>query len=149
MGGSQPTPLEKLSWRIQTEFETKKLIGDIPINDEEYEALVQYLKNKLQWLKKLKLKDINDRTLCVALVQIGIRYYDSSFWPHVAKQIGLDFLSKDEQDLLGKSFFRTMNVREKYVLGSSDRVYAILMQGFVCDNYAPNRKTEFPKKNRN
>ena len=137
MGAAQPTPLEKLSWRIQTEFETKKLIGDIPINDEEYEILIQYLGNKLQWLKKLKLKDINDRTLCVALVQIGIRHYDSSFWPHVAKEIGLDTLSQDEQDLLGKSFFRTMNVRDKYVLGSSDRVYAILMQGFVCDNYAP------------
>lgn len=31
----------------------------------------------------------------------------------------------------------TNNAREKYVLGSSDRVYAILMQGFVCDNYVP------------
>ena len=104
----QLEPEEKLCLRIQREFEKKKLIGDIPINDDEYKLLIDYLKRKLQWLKKLKLKDINDRVLCVALVQIGIRHYDSAYWPHVAKELCLKQLSTQDQEVLGRSFFRTM-----------------------------------------
>ncbi len=137
MEQNKPNSEEKLCKRIQREFERKKLLGDISISDEEYEILIQYLKNKLRWLKKYKLKSINDRILCVALVQIGIRHYDGSYWPHAAKELGLPSLSIQDQEILGTSFFRTMNAREKYVLGSSDRVSAILMQGFVCNNYAP------------
>ncbi len=131
------TPEERLSRRIQREFERKKFLGDIAVSDEEYLILLAHLKEKFAWLKRLKLKDINDRQLCVALVQIGIRCYDGAFWPHVAKAVGLAKLSIQDQEMLGKSFFRTMNVRQKFVLTESDRVSAILMQGFVCDRYAP------------
>lgn len=138
MAKIQPTPIEKLVRRIQKEFITKKLIGDIAINDEEYELLTTYLEERFYWLQNNPFHKYSiDRTLCVALVQIGIRCYDGSYWSHVARLVGLSRLSIQEQDMLGHSFFKTMSSYDKYVLSSSDRVSAILMHSFVCDKYAP------------
>jgi hypothetical protein len=43
--------LEKLKRRIDWEFSRKRLVGDIGIDDSEFELLIQYVRNVFYRLK--------------------------------------------------------------------------------------------------
>jgi hypothetical protein len=45
------SPLEKLKRRIDREFSRKRLVGDIGIDDSEFELLIQYVRNVFYRLK--------------------------------------------------------------------------------------------------
>ena len=132
------TPEQKLMRRIDREFDKKRLIGDISINDEEYRILLGYLAEKLRWLRARRMESIYDRMLSTALVQIGIRKYDKNFWSHVKEELHLSRWDQSDQTVLGKSFIRTLKAHRKYMLNESDRRSAnILLHGFVSDFFAP------------
>ena len=78
------TPEQKLFKRIDREINRFKYIGDISINDDEYDILIRYLKRTLSDFSGLRRRH-DDSLLAVALVQIGIREYNGRFWPHVSR----------------------------------------------------------------
>ncbi|MDR1691396.1 MAG: hypothetical protein LBR35_00975, partial [Rickettsiales bacterium] len=130
------SPSERFYNRIKKAFETKKLIGDIPVNEEEFVLLMDKFIKEYEYLRVHKPIIYDSPLLCVALVQIGIRYYDSRFWPHVKKILQDDRFSINQQTLLGDVFVSTMKRHKKLLLNDSERVNSVLMHGFVCKKYA-------------
>lgn len=136
------TPMQRLERRIKKHFDKKVFIGDIPINDSEYMLLIEYFKYKCKFISGTGASINDDPVFATALVQIGIRYYDSGFWPHVAKTLGVKKINTTLQATIGSTFCTTLSLHNKLLLNQSERVNNILMHGFVSDNYA-NEMFEF------
>lgn len=130
------TPLEKLGKRILKEFEKKKFIGDIIINEAEFEILIDYFRTKCNGIINSYTNTINDPIFATALVQIGIKYYDGNFWGHVAEVLGTNKINPVHQGFIGEAFVKTLAHYNKLLLDKSERVNNILMHGFVSDYYA-------------
>ena len=128
--------LMRLQKTILKNFGKKTFIGDIQINQEEFSLLVEYLKNRYKQMKVYGNRFVEDPVLCVALVQIGIRYYDGRFWPHVKKLLNDASFGPNQQSWFGVSYVDTLRKNEKLRTSFSDRVDAILMHAFVTDKYA-------------
>lgn len=127
--------LDKLKKRILNEFPKKVLIGDIIINELEFELLIDYFRAKCGYLLKSN-KLINDPVFAVALVQIGIKYYDGNLWGHIAEVLRFDKLNPNHQTRIGNSFVYTLKANDKLMLDSSERASNVLMHGFVSNHYA-------------
>lgn len=127
---------EKLFRRINREFDHKKFIGDIAVNDEEFQILLEELKKAYHLMGNIRDYEKDNPVLCVALVQIGIRYYDGNFWRHIKNLLGDASFSQTQQGWLGKSFVSTLIRHNKVNLGESDRVDSILMHAFVSNAFA-------------
>ncbi len=136
------TPFERLKNRILKEFQKKKFIGDIIINDFEYEILIDYFKVKCRALISSNIQITNDSVFATALVQIGIRYYDGNLWGHVAEVLKIKSINAISQGRIGESFVTTLSSNNKVLLVKNERVNNILMHGFVSDHYA-NEMFEF------
>ncbi|SES69139.1 DNA-directed RNA polymerase subunit alpha C-terminal domain-containing protein [Anaerobranca gottschalkii] len=127
---------KRLKKRILKEFPKKKLIGDIIIRDSEYEILLDYLKDKCKALIYSNVEIGNDPVFAVALVQVGIRYYDGNFWSHLTKLLGVKKITVEGQRRIGEAFYKVLYINNKDFLNKSDRVNNILLHGFVSDYYA-------------
>lgn len=136
--------------RIKKEFETCTYISDIQINDEEFTLLIALLRDIFEKYYNTK-KYVISPFLAVALVQIGLRNYDGSFWIYVENAIApldvsigsiLSFLSGDQilsgvhQNWLGRSFYYTLEKYDKYRKNKSEMMNNILLHCFITDHYA-------------
>lgn len=130
------TPYERLKKRILKGFEKKVFIGDIIINEVEYEILLDYFRTKCNAIMKSHLNAFVDPVFATALVQIGIKYYNGNFWGHVAKLLNVERISTIHQGIIGESFIKTLLSYNKCLLNRSEKVNNILMHGFVSDYYA-------------
>lgn len=134
---SKKTPLEKLKHRIQREFIKCTYIGDIKINDDEFNMLIEELRKYFDILLKLsQKKDNTSPVIAVALVQIGIRYYDGSFWSHVKNLLGIDSLNGVQQGIIGKCFINTLIKYNKIHVEENELRNNILMHCFITKYYA-------------
>ena len=86
------TPSEKLKKRIEKDIIVKKYIGDIHIDDDEYEIIKSEFRAKYRQLVDSYSHKLIDLLFVVALVQIGIRFYDGKYWLHVARELGQENL---------------------------------------------------------
>ena len=131
------TPREKLFRRIRREFGKKKLIGDIAISDEEFEILMSYFRSQCRYLlTQCELFEC-DEILCVALVQIGIRYYDDGkYWPFVREILNAPQYKDSHFNWLGSSFQSFLQRNGKLVIPGKKNLSNILMHGFVSDKRA-------------
>lgn len=130
-------PFSKLKRRIRQEFPQIKLIGDIAISDEEYRLLVKYVKDVNERMVRGTASIQVDPVLAVALVQIGIRHYDSDYWSKVAAEIGKPNIPTNQQTKFRLSFQKTLQHFELACLKDGGRISNILMHGFVSNHYAP------------
>lgn len=130
------TPFEQLKRRINREFPKKKLVGDIVISEDEYVLIVDYFQGVYRRIAYGLHNYPPDPVVAVALVQIGIRHYDSNFWGHVANVLGVESLPSNQQTRIGAFFYNTLKRYNRLNLGPSERVKNILMHGFVSDFYA-------------
>lgn len=129
-------PFEKLRRRIIRAFPKKKFVGDIAVNDEEFEILCEYLKNEYLTMVTSGKHIVCDPILCTAMVQVGIRFYDGNYWSHIRQIIGSSRFNTNHQQWLGESAIQTLKRNGKYIISAGDRVNTILMHGFVSDHYA-------------
>lgn len=130
------TPFDKLKKRIPKEFLRKKFIGDIIINDSEYEILIDYFRIKCDAIINSNIHITNDPIFATALVQIGIKRYDGNLWGHVAEILGLKKVNAIHQGHIGEAFIKTLLSNNKILIDRAERVNNILMHGFVSDYYA-------------
>ncbi len=128
------TPEQKLFKRIYREIEKIKYIGDILINDAEYEILMHYLKRVMSDFSNLRQR-CDDPLLAVALVQVGIREYNGSFWSHISRICDRK-LDGAKQGIIGGVFYETLIRHNKIHLEKSEFVNNILMHCFVTKHYA-------------
>ncbi|MBR1763392.1 MAG: hypothetical protein IJ731_08535 [Eubacterium sp.] len=133
------TPEEKLYKKIFRQFKNVKYIGDIPINNDEYDILIDYLKIKLSSPLNYEFTKTNDPIFNTALVQIGIREYNSRFWPHVQSLTGVK-LDGTKQRKIGERFYNTLIINRKIHIDKNENkneiVNNILMHCFVTKHYA-------------
>lgn len=129
-------PEEKLARRIGREFKKCRYIGDIQINDEEYEILKEFLRKGYANICSSFTHESINPLLAVALVQIGIRYYDGRFWNHVRSELGTDKLPANHQNWIGTSFYKTLIHYNKYHVEENQFMNNILMHCFVTKHYA-------------
>ncbi len=116
------------------------MIGDIDISDDEYGLLMEYLGNVHKSILNGSSSIADDPMLAVALVQIGIRHYDGSYWDHAeveagVSQSGLHLTQKACHELQNR-FQITLKKHNKLSFGPGNYVKTILHHGFVCDHYA-------------
>jgi hypothetical protein len=130
------TPSSRLKRRIKKEFPQKVLIGDIIINEQEYELLVEYFKVKCTNILRSSRPILDDPVFATSLVQIGIKNYDGNLWGHIARILGVDKINANHQGRIGESFVSILQLYKKIMLDKSERVNNILMHGFVSDYYA-------------
>lgn len=129
---------ERLRNRIYREVKRKKLIGDIAISDEEFAILIEYLKSFYHYLRLFHWEECSDLLVCVAMVQIGIRYYDGGYWPHFAKLLDEPSWNINRQAVMGKVCIAALHEYKKFVNDENDRINTILMHGFVANRYFDN-----------
>lgn len=110
-------------------------IGDIQIDDAEYALLLEYtrfqLKNHAINAPGMK----NSPLVAVALVQIGIRFYDGSYWIHAEKELHTR-LQGLSQRFLNETFQNTVQVYGLPILHEKYIVQNILFHGVVSNYYA-------------
>lgn len=128
------TPEQKFFNRIYREIKKFKYIGDILVDDAEYEILIQYLKRVVSDFSNLRHR-YDDPILAVALVQVGIREYNGSFWSHVSRICGRK-LDGIKQGIIGGVFYETLIKYNKIHLEKGEFVNNILMHCFVTKHYA-------------
>lgn len=128
---------DRLRRRINRELPKKKFVGDISINDEEFQILTEYLQAFFRYLRLLSWDVCTDPLICVVMVQVGIRYYDGGYWSHFAKVLDSQYWSVNRQSVLGKICIETLKEYNKCILEENDRINTILMHGFVSNRYFP------------
>ena len=134
---SSMTPKQKLWRRIKREFPRKKFIGDILIDDEEFELLVQELKDQHRRLMIQPELFEADEVFCVALVQFGIRYYeDGAYWPFVEERINPGYFKNPHRTQFGNAFLEFMKKNGKLLNENKKAMSNILLHGFVSDHKA-------------
>lgn len=127
--------VEKFIRRIDREFKKCKYIGDIHISDEEYGILKNFLKLGYDRICKTVNHESINPLFAVAMVQIGIRYYDGGFWPHVKKELGID-MPQNHQTWLGENFYKILIRYGKLHVDKNEFVNNILMHCFITKHYA-------------
>ncbi|NCB42794.1 MAG: hypothetical protein EOM59_09260 [Clostridia bacterium] len=130
------TKQDKLMCRISKLFDKKKLIGDIVINDDEYEMLIGYFRERYKAITTSGLHRVNDPIFATALVQIGIRNYSGNYWTHVEAVLELEKLSQNQRNYITSAFLNTLKLHNKLLLNNTEFVNNVLMHGFVSDYYA-------------
>lgn len=129
-------PFEKLKKRLEHEIPECILLGDIKIDIQEYELLMELLKNAYRRILHTPSHLISDSLFAIALIQIGVKHYDGNFWKHVNEALELDDpLPGTHQKWIGESFLRTMKSLKFPVIDKEDRIHNILMHSFVSDYY--------------
>lgn len=130
------TPEEKLVRRIEREFKKCKYIGDIQISDEEYEILRSFFRYGYKKICNSSSHESVNPLFAVALVQIGIRFYNGKFWIYVQKELGLDKLPQHHQAWIGNSFYKTLIYYGKYHVDAHEFMNNILLHCFITKYYA-------------
>ena len=130
------TPEEKLARRIQREFKKCKYIGDIQISDEEYEILKTFFRYGYKKICVSPSHESVNPLFAVALVQIGIHFYNGKFWIYVQKELGLDKLPQHHQAWIGNSFYKTLIQYGKYHVDAHEFMNNILLHCFITKYYA-------------
>jgi hypothetical protein len=130
------TPEEKLVRRIEREFKKCKYIGDIQISDEEYEILRSFFIYGYKKICDSSYHESVNPLFAVALVQIGIRFYNGKFWVYVQKELGLDKLPQHHQAWIGNSFYKTLIRYGKYHVDAHEFMNNILLHCFITKYYA-------------
>lgn len=129
----------KLRNRIMREFPNVKLLCEIEVNDEEFKILCTYFRKKYVHIRRDIEHAVVDVLFSVAMVQIGIRYYDGNFWSHIVKVLGItriESLPYNQRSWLGGTVTETLLAFGKPVYSPNEYVINILMHGFVVDTFA-------------
>lgn len=130
------TPMEKLLRRVSREFSRRKLIGDIAINDEEFDLLIEHMRNVYLVMYKNRYFVHMDAAFCTALVQIGMRYYQrGNYWSHFEKLLDFDFYNMNHRKWINDAFVNTLRRYDRMLLSETELVSSILMHGFVANHY--------------
>lgn len=133
---------EKLVKYVRDEFKTRKLIGDIKLNENQETQLNQYMK------RQLIIFDSNPsdfspeypRLFALALVRYAMRNYNKrhfgEFWPYFNTEYGVK-IDANSQKYIHDIFESVLkNDHISYLEDGSNKIDNITMHTFVSDNSA-------------
>lgn len=128
---------KKLTRRIERDIKRCTYIGDISIDDNEYIMLKNILQTGYRKICDSANHEIINPLFAVALVQVGIRYYDGRFWPYVQRELNLEKpLPGYQQSWIGTSFYKTLVKYNKFHVDESEFMNNILLHCFITNHYA-------------
>lgn len=134
-GRRRKSHMQRLIDRIDHEFDKCKYIGDIQIDEEDYERLLKLFSGIYERICNSYTHLVTSKILAVALVQIGIHDYNGSFWNHVGDKLGVK-LSAIHQGWMGHSFYETLKKYDKFRVSEKEMVNNILLHCFITKYYA-------------
>ncbi|PWM53945.1 MAG: hypothetical protein DBX41_00760 [Clostridiales bacterium] len=127
--------LAYLREKLAKEFPLVYYIGDISINDAEYDLLLEYTKDTLKNLAKSKEKYRNDLLIVTFMVKTAQKYYKGKFWGAFFEQVKLK-ADQEYKNFLEKTLIFTLQKNDKYIVGKNERLNTIFFHAFICDYYA-------------
>ena len=114
-----------------------RILGQIEIDDDEYEELKQYSTIRIRYLTSVIPIDLK---LSVFLVQVAIREYkEGRYWPCFSEVVG-EALPSNKQNYLGQIFLKTVKHYGLFMLdkredGTHPYVENIKAHAFVTNWY--------------
>lgn len=130
------SPVERLIQKVKREFNKCTYIGDIQITDDEYVILKKCFELGYSQICKSPSHETINPLFAVALVQVGIRFYDGKFWPHVKREFNIDKLDGVHQGWIGRSFYKTLCKYGKFHVEENELINNILLHCFITKYYA-------------
>ncbi len=134
------SPWEKLQRRIHKEFRERRLLGDIVLNDQEYDLLRQYM----QWEFSVLQNTIrgftpkDDMAFALGMVLYAQRHYSKrNFWSSIPDEFKVSIDTNRQQritDLFEKTLKKYNKLYDAHTKRSVDN---ICMHSFVSTPYAP------------
>jgi hypothetical protein len=128
------TPIEKLTKRIEKEFDSKKLLGDIQISDEEYSLLIDYLCRIHNRASTSYHYSFNEKLFVVGIIQIAINDYDGGLWTHIISVMGVKD-SGSFRKFITESFLNSLRKYNKLDRSNEEFFHNVMMHILVCDHY--------------
>lgn len=122
--------------RIVRDFANADLLCQIEISDSEYERLREYSRTRYLNNKRNEKRILVDILFSVFLVHTGIRYYEQSYWSHVAEMLGVAEIDPVNRVWVGGTVTKTLLAFGKPVFSENEYVTNILMHSFVTDSFA-------------
>ena len=122
--------------KIARGFKSVTLLSEIEISDREFDLLMYYFKKRYIYVKANERRPFVDMMFTVAMVQIGIRYYENNFWPQVCKASGIESIEGNHRNWVGGSVTETLLAFGKPVYGQNEYVTNIMMHCFITDSFA-------------
>lgn len=127
--------IENLQAKLNKYFPRVYYIGDIPINDCEYDILLEYTKDCLKNAAKNKESYRNDLLIVTFMVQVAQKYYRGKFWGAFFEQLKVK-VSPEYKSFLEKTLIFTLQKNGKYIVNKNERLNTIFFHAFICDHYA-------------
>lgn len=127
--------LDVLSNKIAREFKNVTLLSEIEISDREFNLLMYYFRKRYTYVKENYRKSFIDIVFAVAMVQIGIRYYENNLWSQVCSVGNID-LELNDRNWVGGSVTETLLAFGKPVYEKHEYVTNVLMHCFITDAFA-------------
>ena len=128
--------LDVLRNRIVREFKHVTLLSEIEISDGEFKLLMYYFKKKYEYVRANYKKPFVDILFAVAMVQIGIRYYENNFWPQVCIASNIESIGLNDRNWIGGSVTGTLLAFGKPVYEKKEYVTNVMMHCFITDAFA-------------
>lgn len=116
------------------------LLGQVPLNDEEHESIINYTKDFIN-LDEKYIDESHNLRLSLGLVLIAITdFNEGKYWENVASKLGVSEITPNKQKHLGKIFLNTVKQYNLFKLKQSENdsnkyVENIKAHAFVTNNY--------------
>ena len=122
--------------RIVREFRDVTLLSEIEISDKDFDILKAYFRNKYIHIRRNSKSSFVDILFSVMMIQIGVRFYETSYWSQVAGIIGVKDIDQSNRTWAGGTVTKTLLAFGKPVFSENEYVANILMHSFITDPYS-------------
>ena len=132
--------LFELVKRIREEFTSSRfeLISQIAISDDEYEELLQYVRDKVK-NSYVQMLVPSDEVLSVAMVQIAIRVYsEGNYWDYFDEEVGVE-ISQSKKYYFAQIFAKTIQKYKLFELEQENQSKYSYVENIKAHAFVPNQ----------
>lgn len=132
--------LFELVKRIREEFTSSRfeLISQIAISDDEYEELLQYVRDKVK-NSYVQMLVPSDEVLSVAMVQIAIRVYsEGNYWDYFDEEVGVE-ISQGKKYYFAQIFAKTIQKYKLFELEQENQSKYSYVENIKAHAFVPNQ----------
>lgn len=132
--------LFELVKRIREEFNSSRfeLISQIAISDDEYEELLQYVRDKVK-NSYVQMLVPSDEVLSVAMVQIAIRVYsEGNYWDYFDEEVGVE-ISQGKKYYFAQIFAKTIQKNKLFELEQENQSKYSYVENIKAHAFVPNQ----------
>ena len=126
--------------RIREEFASSRfeLISQIAISDDEYEELLQYVRDKVK-NSYVQMLVPSDEVLSVAMVQIAIRVYsEGNYWDYFDEEVGVE-ISQGKKYYFAQIFAKTIQKYKLFELEQENQSKYSYVENIKAHAFVPNQ----------